>query len=425
MDLRPSLFLSLCLMLLLVACQTETQQTDQITEQISDKNIHSSNPLYSFLSDTLEVMEATIQPRENLGEILNRFHVSAATIHQVATLPRETFDSRRLQVNKPYTVFHEKDSTASCFIYHPNPIDYVALKFGDSLEVVHGQHKVDTVVHTLSGTINSSLYVSVLEAGGTPQLVSEIADIYAWVIDFFGLQGGDCFKVIYTTLEVNGAEAGFGRIIASEFYHMDDPLYAFTFDQGNGLAYYDEVGNSLRKNFLKAPLNYTRISSRFSYSRLHPILKIRRPHLGVDYAAPRGTPVLSVGDGVVTKAAYSGGAGRMIKVKHNSNYETAYLHLYKYAKGIKPGVKVTQGQVIGYVGSTGLSTGPHLDFRFYKNGVPIDPLKVEPVPTEPIDSLHLDRFMEQMEIYKSQLQEVDKENPTLYTMKEEIVAEKS
>ena len=184
-------------------------------------------------------------------------------------------------------------------------------------------------------------------------------------------------------------------------------MLAVAFDQGAGTEYFDEYGNSLRKTFLKAPLKFSRISSRFSYSRLHPVLKYRRPHLGVDYAAPRGTPVQSVGSGVVVKAGYSGGAGHMIKVRHNSNYTTAYLHLSRYAKGITAGAKVEQGQIIGYVGSTGLSTGPHLDFRFYKNGVPVDPLKVDPPSSDPIKDEFCDAYMQHRDLMIDRLLQLD------------------
>ena len=180
---------------------------------------------------------------------------------------------------------------------------------------------------------------------------------------------------MYERYEVGGQDAGLGKIQAAWFRHMDKEFYAVKFDQGQGDEYFDEEGKSLRKTFLKAPLKFSRISSRFTYSRFHPILKIRRPHTGVDYAAPVGTPVMAVGDGVVIMAKYSGGGGNTVEIRHNSSYTTGYNHLSRYGKGIKAGVYVKQGQVIGYVGTTGLSTGPHLDFRFWKNGQACGPTK--------------------------------------------------
>jgi murein DD-endopeptidase MepM/ murein hydrolase activator NlpD len=369
---------------------------------------HSPQTLYGVSLEGMQVSKAVFKTNENLSEVLQRYHIPVQTIFKIGQLPKDTFNVRRLKANKPYTVIHPVDSSQEgwTFVYHPNPIDYVALHLADSVSVVKGQHPVDTVYHSLAGVITTSLYESVLESGGSPVLVNELADVYAWEIDFFGLQAGDCYKVIYTTHEVKGKAAGFGKIVTAEFTHMGEERYAFLYDQGEGEEYFDEEGNSLRKTFLKAPLQFSRISSRFSYSRLHPILKIRRPHLGVDYAAPQGTPVHAVGDGVVIFKGYSGGAGKMIKIKHNGNYMTAYLHLNGYGKNLRKGSTVKQGDVIGYVGSTGLSTGPHLDFRFYKNGRAVDPLKVDPGSSTPILEEHKVAYFEQMQHYRNLLFEI-------------------
>ncbi len=349
---------------------------------------------YGINVDSMTVFEGVIKKDENLSEILSPFNISPQTIYEISRLPRDSFNVRRLRSKKPYTIIHENDSlnTAKVFIYHPNPIDFVMLRFEDSVRVLNGKNKVDTIIEVASGIIETSLYNSILEAGGPRMLVNELADVYAWEIDFFGLQKGDAFKVIYERFEVNGESAGMGKISGSWFRHMGNPFYGVQYDQGEGKEYFDEEGKSLRKTFSKAPLRFSRISSRFSYSRMHPVLKIRRPHTGIDYAAPTGTPVVSVGDGIVTLAAYKGGGGNSVKVKHNGNYTTAYLHLSRYGKGIKKGVAVKQGQVIGYVGSTGLSTGPHLDFRFWKNGKPVDPLSIDPPSANPIKEAHFDDY---------------------------------
>ncbi|MGF1637212.1 MAG: peptidoglycan DD-metalloendopeptidase family protein [Cyclobacteriaceae bacterium] len=342
--------------------------------------------LYGIPIDSLEVEQNIIQNNENLSGILAKYNVSRQAINQLNMVPRDVFDVRKIQARKPYTVIYESDSmsTAKYFIYHPNLIEYVILDFRDSLLVTNGKNDVDTIQEVLTGKISSSLYNAVIDAGGSPLLVHELSDVYAWVIDFFGVQKGDSFKANYVRYEVNGENAGIGKIISAHFNHMGRDFFAFRYDQGEGPEYFDEVGNSLRKAFLKAPLKFSRISSRFSNARRHPVLKITRPHHGVDYAAPVGTPVMSIGDGVVTEKKYNGGAGNMVKIRHNSVYTTAYLHLSKYGEGIRVGGHVRQGQVIGYVGSTGLSTGPHLDFRFYMNGRAIDPLKVEPPSAEPV-----------------------------------------
>lgn len=389
------------------------ESADKFTENL----FVSPTCLYGVEIDSLAVQEAVIEANESLSDLLAPYNVSAADIYQVTTLPKELFDVRRLRANKPYTVIYQPDSLpmARSFVYHPNPIDYVALHFGDSIWVERGQNPVDTVEHQLGGVIESSLYQSVVAQGGTPQLVNELAEVYAWLIDFFGLQKGDRYKLIYTTYAVNGQAAGFGEIKAASFTHLGREHLAICYDQGEGREYFDECGQSLRKTFLKAPLRYSRISSHFSYSRLHPILKIRRPHLGVDYAAPKGTPVVSVGDGVVIKVAYSGGAGRMVRIRHHNHFETAYLHLAGYGPGVEPGTQVKQGQVIGYVGSSGLSTGPHLDFRFYQNSRPIDPLKVDPPSANPIMPAHEQPYQQHLARWADRLDQVraSKQDPAL------------
>jgi len=342
--------------------------------------------LYGLNVDSLVVEEGTIGKNENLSEILSRYNITAQQIVGINQLPRETFDVRKLQAKKPYTIIHEKDTlkTARAFIYHPNRIDFVVLKFDDTLHVYNGVNPVDTIIETTTGVIESSLYNAITDAGGSPLLVNDLSEIFAWAIDFFWLQRGDAFKVIYERYEVQGEDAGLGKIHCAWFLHQGKPFYAIPYDQGNGMEFFDEQGNSLRKTFLKAPLKFSRISSRFTYNRYHPVLKIHRAHTGVDYAAPTGTPVQAIGDGTVVMAGYSGGGGNTVKIRHNSVYTTGYMHLSRYGQGIKKGAQVKQGQVIGYVGSTGLATGPHLDFRFWKNDQPVDPLKIDPPPADPI-----------------------------------------
>ncbi len=361
--------------------------------------------LYGINIDTMDVEEGVIKRNENLSEILSRYNVSPQTIAEIGKLPRDSFDVRRLRAHKPYTIIHDRDSlkTARAFIYHPDKINYMMLRFDNGVSVYSGKNKVDTIIERTSGVIETSLYNCVVDAGGSPMLVNELADVYAWVIDFFGLQRGDAFKVIYERFEVNGEDAGMGKILGAWFRHEGKGFYAIQYDQGEGVEYFDEVGNSLRKTFLKAPLRFSRISSRFSYSRLHPVLKIRRPHTGVDYAAPTGTPVVAVGDGTVIMVGYKGGGGNTVKIRHNSNYTTGYMHLSRYGKGIKKGAKVKQGQVIGYVGKTGLATGPHLDFRFWKNGRAVDPLKIDPPSANPIREDKREDYMKVMEAMKRRL----------------------
>ena len=243
-----------------------------------------------------------------------------------------------------------------------------------------------TSIKTRTGefVVETSLWNAIVDADMNMELALQLSDVYAWTVDFFGLQKGDGFKVYYDELFVDTVSIGISKIHAASYKRGDKELYAVFYENDDVSGYWDLNGNNMKKAFLKAPLSFSRISSKFSYARKHPVHKTVRPHTGVDYAAPMGTPVMAIGDGVVTFKGYKGGGGHTVKIKHNSTYTSAYLHLSKYGKGVVEGARVSQGQVIGYVGSSGTSTGAHLDFRIWKNGTPIDPLKMESPPTEPI-----------------------------------------
>ena len=242
-------------------------------------------------------------------------------------------------------------------------------------------------------TISNSLWVDMTDAGVSPLLVSDLSDIYAWTVDFFGLQKGDRFKVLYEEKVVDGEVIAIDTVRYAVFSHagQDYPMVMYNAGDG-GNIWWNEKGESMRKAFLKAPLKFSRISSGFSYARRHPVTRKVQPHTGVDYAAPTGTPVMSIGDGVVTSMKNEGAGGNTVRITHNSVYKTAYLHLSKYGPGLKVGQRVRQGQVIGYVGSTGRSTGPHLDFRVWKNGTPINPLKMDSPPAEPLKEEYMPAF---------------------------------
>jgi murein DD-endopeptidase MepM/ murein hydrolase activator NlpD len=243
---------------------------------------------------------------------------------------------------------------------------------------------VEIVEKTAAGTITSSLFETMAQMGLSPQLTNDFADVFAWQINFFYLFPGDEFKVIFEEKLVEGNSVGLGEILGASFKHDNKEFFAVYYDQGNGIDYFDESGKSLRKALLKFPLEFTRISSRYTGRRFHPVQKIYKAHLGTDFAAPTGTPVRSVGDGIVAEAGYTSGNGNYVKIKHNGIYTTQYLHMSKFARGMHRGIKVKQGQTIGYVGSTGLARGSHLCFRFWKNGVQVDALRVDIPPSEPI-----------------------------------------
>jgi len=343
--------------------------------------------LFNLPIDSFKVVSGQVKSGQNLSAILSKEGISMTKIDEISKKSVLTFDVRKMKVNNPYYFFMSKKDTSKVeyFIYEINPVDYVVYHLNDSLRIYKEKKPMITQIKSASGVISSSLWNTMKEQAISPVLAMDLYEIYQWTIDFFGIQKGDKFRVIYEENFVYGKSVGIGRIFAAQFVHANEDFYAFRFTQNNEDSYFDQKGKSLKTAFLKAPLVYNRISSVFSNNRFHPVLKIRRPHHGVDYAAPTGTPVVSIGDGTIVAKAYQArGGGNYVKIKHNSAYTTSYMHLSKFGAGIANGVRVKQGQVIGYVGSTGLSSGPHLDYRVFFNGSPIDPLKMKAPPSIPI-----------------------------------------
>ncbi len=362
---------------------------------------------YGLPVDSFLIEDGTVKPNQHLSHILGSFGVGMNIIDQIARQSKEIFDVRKIRGGNRYSVFQTPDTTAlpRYFVYENSVTDYYVFELFDSLKVYRGEKDVETKLRTGYGEIKTSLWNTMVENNLDPLLAIKLSDIFAWSIDFYAIQKNDRFRVIYDELFVESESVGIGNIYAVQFDHSGSENYAFRFFQDERYDYFDDEGQSLRKAFLKAPLEFARISSRFSNSRLHPVLRIRRPHHGVDYAAPAGTPVRTIGDGtVVTRAYQAGGAGNYIKIKHNSVYTTTYMHLQGFAKGIVQGSRVQQGQIIGYVGATGLATGPHLDFRVHKNGSPVDPLKIEAPPVEPVHESRLTEYNSLKDSLFNQLQ---------------------
>jgi len=350
--------------------------------------------LFGIKIDSMLVIEKKVRRNQNLAEILSSYNIPAEDIHQISIKSKNIFDVRKIGVNKKYTVIYQPDSlkTARCLVYEPNKVEYVVFDFKDSINVYRGQREIDTVIKTMAGVIKTSLYVDMLDLGADPQLVNELVDVFGWQIDFFRIQKNDVFKIIYEEALVEGEYVGLGKIIGGYFQHFNNDFFAINYDQGKGEDFFDEEGHSLRKAFLRAPIEYTRISSRYSGRRYHPVLKRYKSHLGTDYVAPRGTPIRAVGDGIIETAQYGKYNGNFVKIKHNGTYSTQYLHMVKIARGIRSGKKVSKGQTIGYVGSTGLATGNHVCYRFWKNGRQVDPLRVKIPPSQPIAKENLDDY---------------------------------
>lgn len=351
--------------------------------------------VYGIATDSFEVVQAKVARGESLSEILTKYNITPTQVDELARKSKKVFNVRRIAAKREYTLLHARDSahTAQYFIYEPNQLEYIVYDLRHDIAVTKVKREMEVLERTLAGEIKNSLFESIVEAGGSPQLVNKFADIYAWRLNLNRIQPGDKFKLIYDEKVVNGTTIGFSNLKAAYFEHNGEPLYAIAFDQGSGASYYDENGKSMKKAFLKEPLEYSRISSRFSKRRFHPVQKRYKAHLGTDFAAPRGTPIRTVGDGVVLEARYTRGNGYYVKIKHDKTYTTQYLHMSKFAKGMRAGKRVQQGQTIGYVGSTGLATGPHLCYRFWKNGRQVDALGVKLPLANPITKKHQAAFV--------------------------------
>jgi murein DD-endopeptidase MepM/ murein hydrolase activator NlpD len=395
---RPKAIIYILLVLLFISCthsdNSKTESVSVASDTSATQQISSPVFKYGIPADSFDLVSGHIKPNGFISDILLKNGVSMQEIDQTIRNSRDVFDVRKIRSGNNYILFCDKDSSARAryLVYEHDATTCYVFSFNDSLNITQIRKPLQSEIKYASLTIETSLWDAMIAEGLHPSLAVELSDIFAWTVDFFGLQKGDSFKVIYEELSIEGKSLGAGRIYGAQFNSSGHTVTAVPFIQEGKESYFDVDGKSLRKAFLKAPLMFTRISSRFSSSRMHPILRIRRPHFGVDYAAPVGTPVHAVGDGKIISATTENGSGKMVKIRHNSVYETAYLHLSRFGEGVTPGAFVKQGDIIGYVGTSGLSTGPHLDFRFYLNGTPVDPLKVDAPPVEPISEENVAKF---------------------------------
>ena len=345
-----------------------------------------------FLTDTLLLRSGEVRSGETFSGLLTRLGMDSADAYRLFQACDSTFDVRKMRAGNRYEAYYSPADSATLhyLVYSNDRVNQTVFRCFDSLAVWKAARPVDYLRKTADVTINSSLWNDMTAAGASPELILKLSDIYAWTVDFFGLQKGDRFRLEYGETDCDGAVISIDTVYFSVFARDTSKLYCIMVDQGDGgNLYWNEKGESMRKAFLKAPLHFTRISSGFSYARKHPVTGQVRPHTAVDYAAPTGTPVVSIGDGTVIGKAYEGGGGNTVRIRHNSVYTTAYLHLSRYAAGLKVGQRVKQGEVIGYVGMTGIATGPHLDFRVWKNGSPVNPLTLESPSEEPIKEAFL------------------------------------
>ena len=332
------------------------------------------------------VTEDHVRRDQRFVDLLSGYRIPDGAFQQLHQVPRDVFDFRKIAAQKKYFLISEPDSlrTLHALVYEVNPVDYYIFHFDDSLRIEAGHRPVEIREREVAGVIGSTLAETISVIGISPEVTNRFVDIFAWQIDFQRLQRGDRFKLWYEEQVVEEKTIGLGKILGIYFEHAGSPFYAIPFEQDGGLDYFDAEGNSLRKALLKYPIEFTRISSRFNPRRFHPVARVFRAHRGTDLAAPAGTPIRSVGDGVVLEAQYNGNNGNYVKIRHNSTYTTQYLHMSRIASGLHAGDRVGQGEVIGFVGSTGLATGPHLCYRFWKNGVQVDALRIELPPSQPV-----------------------------------------
>lgn len=338
---------------------------------------------FGFCPDSLECVEGVVKNGQFFSTLMMKLGLDAQQAYDLTLASKDVFDVKTLRVGNAYKAYY--DGYLKYLVYEQNRTTSVIFECQAPYGARLYEKPVTVERKYADVTINSSLWVDMREAGVSPNLIVSLSDIYAWTVDFFGLQKGDRFRVLYDEKSCDGEVVSVDTVRYAVFSHNGKDMPALMYNQKDGgNIYWNDKGESMRKAFLKAPLKFLRVSSGFSYARKHPVTRKVQPHTGVDYAAPKGTPVMTIGDGVVTSVKYEGAGGNTVRIRHNSVYSTAYLHLSKYAKGLKAGQRVRQGEVIGYVGSTGRSTGPHLDFRVWKNGSPINPLKMDSPPAEPI-----------------------------------------
>lgn len=363
-------------------------------EQTKTADVLKDVPIvkFGYNLDIFNITENIIKPNEFLSDILTNEGMSYEDVHNLSINSKEIFDPRNLRAGKEYCIIKDSCFQPEALVYIPNVYKYVKFNLKNSLNAEVVEKQIEICVETGSGKLTSSLWNTMVDNNMPPALITKMEDALAWSIDFYHTQVNDEYKLVYEREYIDGEPVGVGTLIGAYYKNYDNEYYAVHYEHEAYSGYYDLEGRPTKKAFLKAPVKFARISSNFNLKRFHPVLKRTKAHFGTDYAAPHGTPIFSVANGVVTHAAYTGGNGRYVKIKHDKMYQTQYLHMSRFADGLKVGKHVKQGEIIGYVGSTGLATGPHVCFRFWKNGVQVNHLKENFAPAEPMPLSELENF---------------------------------
>lgn len=387
--------------LLFSSCVNTSKEVQTADEQAVEDTLSVLPSL-----DSLRCVEGKVKSGQFFSTLMTGLGLNAQEAYDLTMACDTVFDVKNLRVGNEYKAYYD-GQILKYVLYRQDRTSDILFECQAPYNVSKVTRPVTVRKRYADVTINSSLWNDMRAAGASPLIILSLSDIYAWTVDFFGLQKGDRFRVLYEEKVCDGEVIAIDTVRYAIFSHNGKDLPMVMYDQKDGgNIWWNEKGESMRKAFLKAPLKFSRISSGFSYARRHPVTRRVQPHTGIDYAAPKGTPVMSIGDGVVTSKKYEGAGGNTVRIRHNSVYSTAYLHLSGYAKGLKVGQRVRQGEVIGYVGSTGRSTGPHLDFRVWKNGSPINPLKMESPPAEPLKKENLEDFELVHKKYRAQVDSI-------------------
>ncbi len=379
-----------------------------------EEQIEVEPPLLGFDTGLYSVDTLKIKNGDTFSVLMTRLGMSAGDAFTLSELCDTVFDVRKLRAGNNMRAFYEETDSSRVLryaVYDHNVVTSTVFRCSDSLAVWNASKPVEHIRTFTDITISSSLWNDMIAAGASPQLIVNLEDIYQWSVNFFALQKGDRFRAIFTQTICEDRVIGIDSVYFSLFDSNDGKqVAAVLFDTGSGSnTYWDKGGESLKRMFLKAPLKYSRVSSGFSYRRKHPVTGVVRAHTAVDYAAPTGTPVYAIGDGTVTRCGWdSSGGGNRIRIKHMRGFESSYMHLSRFAPGIREGKRVSQGELIGYVGATGVATGPHLDFRIWENGKPIDPLKLDSPASEPLDTAFLQEFNALYETYMNEADSLSK-----------------
>jgi murein DD-endopeptidase MepM/ murein hydrolase activator NlpD len=383
---------------------------DEVWSEVKTKPI-SKKKEFGFTYSDFNVVHDTLKSGDTFGSIIQKQNIGDKKVFELVEQIKDSFDVRSIRNNKPYTLLRSKNKTKELlvFVYQPDALHYYVVDFRDSITKAYKKTKPITIKRrTIGGVLKSSLSETLESANVEGGLASRIAKIYAWSIDFFKLKRGDRFAITFTERYINDSiYDGVDSLEASFFEYKGKIIYAFPFvanPSSNRIEYYDEEGKGLKNFFLKTPIKFSRLSSRFSASRFHPVQLTWKAHKGTDYAAPHGTPITTTASGVVEQTGYTAGNGNFVKVKHNGTYSTQYLHMSRIL--VRRGQRVTQGQPIGLVGSTGLATGPHVCYRFWKNGVQVDPLRLKLPNGEPLTGATKERFFKQITPLKFELDSI-------------------